>query len=175
DEEDITNFFFPYIESTSDVIGKEDLNKWLEDYPEIQQRHFKLWLSSIDLIKKIVKNGINGRSDFYQEKILKEIALYVPNKTHNEAVEVLNTNNFLLITGAPGVGKSTLANMLTYQLLTEEFELVYIREITEAEEAFSMEKKQIFYFDDFLGAITLDLHSPRNSDSAIVSFINRIR
>lgn len=175
DKEDIKNIFFPYIESTSDVIGKEDLNKWLEDYPEIQQRHFKLWLSSIDLIKKIVKNGINGRSDFYQEKILKEIALYVPNKTHNEAVEVLNTNNFLLITGAPGVGKSTLANMLTYQLLTEEFELVYIREITEAEEAFSMEKKQIFYFDDFLGAITLDLHSSRNSDSAIVSFINRIR
>lgn len=175
DKEEIKIIFNPYIQSTSDVIGKEDLNKWLEDYPEIQERHFKLWLSSIDLIKKIVKNGVKGRSEFYREKILREITLYVPNKTHSEAVNALNNNHFILITGAPGIGKSTLANMLTYQLLAEDFELIYVREITEAEEAFSPEKKQVFYFDDFLGAITLDLYSSRNADSAIVNFIERIR
>ncbi|MFZ2285257.1 MAG: restriction endonuclease [Lutibacter sp.] len=174
DKEDIKIIFNPYIQSTSDVIGKEDLNKWLDDYPEIQERHFKLWLSSIDIIKKIVKNGVKGRSEFYKEKILKEITVYVPNKTHNEAVNALNHNHFILITGAPGIGKSTLANMLTYQFLAEDFELVYVREITEAEEAFSTEKKQIFYFDDFLGAITLDLYSSRNADSAIVNFIERV-
>ncbi|WP_421497798.1 restriction endonuclease [Flavobacterium columnare] len=175
DKEDIKNIFNPYIHSTSDVIGKEDLNKWLDDYPEIQERHFKLWLSSIDIIKKIVKNGIKGRSEFYKEKIIKEITVYVPNKTHSEAVSALNKNHFILVTGAPGIGKSTLANMLTYQFLAEDFELVYVREITEAEEAFSPEKKQIFYFDDFLGAITLDLYSSRNADSAIVNFIERVR
>lgn len=175
DKEEIKNIFAPYIQSTSDVIGKEDLNKWLDDYPEIQERHFKLWLSSTDIIKKIVKNGVKGRSEFYKEKILKEISLYVPNKTHIEAVNALNSNHFILITGAPGIGKSTLANILTYQLLAEDFELVYVREITEAEEAFLPEKKQIFYFDDFLGAITLDLYSSRNADSAIVNFIERIR
>lgn len=175
DKEDIKIIFNPYIQSTSDVIGKEDLNKWLGDYPEIQERHFKLWLSSIDIIKKIVKNGVKGRSEFYKEKIIKEITVYVPNKTHSEAVSALNKNNFILVTGAPGIGKSTLANMLTYQFLAEDFELVYVREITEAEEAFSPEKKQIFYFDDFLGAITLDLYSSRNADSAIVNFIERVR
>ncbi|QSB28467.1 restriction endonuclease [Flavobacterium sp. CLA17] len=175
DKEEIKNIFNPYIQSTSDVIGKEDLNKWLDDYPEIQERHFKLWLSSLDIIKKIVKNGVKGRSEFYKEKILKEIKVYVPNKTHNEAVNALNNNHFILITGAPGIGKSTLANMLTYQFLAEDFELVYVREITEAEEVFSPEKKQIFYFDDFLGAITLDLYSSRNADSAIVNFIERVR
>lgn len=175
DREDLKNIFNPYIHSTSDVIGKEDLNKWLDDYPDIQERHFKLWLSSIDIIKKIVKNGVKGRSEFYKEKIIKEITVYVPNKTHSEAVSALNKNHFILVTGAPGIGKSTLANMLTYQFLAEDFELVYVREITEAEEAFSPEKKQIFYFDDFLGAITLDLYSSRNADSAIVNFIERVR
>lgn len=175
DKQDIKNIFSPYILTTSDVIGKEDLNKWLEDYPEIQERHFKLWLSSIDLIKRIVKNGVKGRSEFYKEKILKEITLYVPNKTHNNAVEALNNNHFILITGAPGIGKSTLANMLTYQLLAENFELIYVREITEAEAAYSPEKKQVFYFDDFLGGITLDLFSSKNADSAIVNFIERVR
>jgi len=175
DKTDIKDIFAPYILSVSDIIGKDDLNKWLGDYPEIQERHFKLWLSSIEIIKKIVKNGVKGRSEFYREKILKEIALYVPNKTHIEAVNSLNINHFLLITGAPGIGKSTLANILTYQLLAEDFELVYVREITEAEEAFLQGKRQVFYFDDFLGAITLDLYSSRNADSAIVNFIERIR
>ena len=36
-------------------------------------------------------------------------------------------------------------------------------------------KKQVFYFDDFLGAITLDLYSSRNADSAIVNLIERIK
>ena len=175
DKEEIKNIFNPYIQSTSDVIGKEDLNKWLEDYPEVLERHFKLWLSSVDVIKKILKNGVKGRSEFYKEKIVKEIALYVPNKTHNNAVDILNTNHFILITGAPGIGKSTLANMLTYQLLAEDFELIYVREITEAEDAFLHGKKQVFYFDDFLGAITLDLYSSRNADSAIVNLIERIK
>jgi hypothetical protein len=104
DKEEIKNIFNPYIQSTSDVIGKDDLNKWLDDYPEIQERHFKLWLSSIDIIKKIVKNGVKGRSEFYKEKILKEITVYVPNKTHNEAVNALNNNHFILITGAGYIG-----------------------------------------------------------------------
>lgn len=175
DKEKIKNIFSPYIQSTSDVIGKEDLNKWLDDYPDILERHFKLWLSSVNIIKKILKNGVNGRSEFFKEKILKDIKVYVPNKTHYEAVKTLNQNHFILITGAPGIGKSTLANLLTYQLLAVDFELVYVREITEAEEAFNPEKKQIFYFDDFLGAITLDLESSRNADSAIVNFVERIK
>ncbi|MEA1848159.1 restriction endonuclease [Chryseobacterium sp. MHB01] len=145
DKEDIKNIFTPFIKSTSDIIGKEDLNKWLGDYPEVLERHFKLWLSSVDIIKKILKNGVKGRSEFYKEKIVKEITLYVPNKTHNNAVDILNTNHFILITGAPGIGKSTLANMLTYQLLAEGFELIYVREITEAEDAFLHGKKQVFY------------------------------
>lgn len=175
DKEDIKNIFSPYIQSTSDVIGKENLNKWLDDYPEIQERHFKLWLSSTDIIKRIIKNGVKGRSEFYKEEIVKKITLYVPNNTHNDAVNILNSNHFLLITGAPGVGKSTLANMLTFQLLAEEFELIYVREITEAEEAYLPRKKQVFYFDDFLGSIELDLYSSRNADSTIVNFIERVR
>lgn len=83
DKDRIKDVFEPYIKSTSDVIGKEDLNKWLEDYPEILERHFKLWLSSVDIIKRIIKNGVKGRSEFYKEKIVKDITLYVPNKTHN--------------------------------------------------------------------------------------------
>lgn len=175
DKDDILEIFSPYIQTTADVIGSEDLNKWLEEYPDIQIRHFKLWLSSVEVIKKIMKNAESGRSAFYQKKIENDISLYVPNTTHDQAVEILNSTHFILITGAPGIGKSTLADMLTYQLLAENFQLVCVREIIEAEEAYLPEKNQVFYFDDFLGAITLDLYSSRNADSAIVQFIDRVR
>lgn len=175
DKEIIKSIFHPFILSTQDILGKNDLNNFLRNNPEVEESHFKLWLSSTAIFKRILKNGVSGRSEFHAEKIYKNIKLFVPNKTHSNAVKILNANNFILITGAPGIGKSTLANMLTYQLLAKDFELIYVREITEAENLILPGRKQVFYFDDFLGAITLDLKSSRNADSAIVNFIDRIK
>lgn len=166
----------PFIQNTEDIIGKDDLNNLLGEYPEIEKRHFKLWLSSTTIISQILNNGIIGRSEFTSERIIERIKLFVPNKTHNEATEILNSHHLLIITGAPGVGKTMLANMLTYQLLSENFELVYIAsEIKEAEELFDQTKKQVFYFDDFLGSNYYDLSITRNYDSTLIHFIERIK
>lgn len=175
DKESIKNTFSPYILSTQDILGKNDLNNFLRNNPNIEEQHFKLWLSSSNIFKRILKNGVKARSEFHADKIKKQIKLFVPNKAHSNAVKILNTNNFILITGAPGIGKSTLANMLTYQLLAKDFELIYVREITEAEDLIITGRKQVFYFDDFLGSITLDLKSSRNADSAIINFIDMIK
>jgi energy-coupling factor transporter ATP-binding protein EcfA2 len=175
DKESIKNTFSPYILSTRDILGKNDLNNFLRNNPNTEEQHFKLWLSSSNIFKRILKNGVKARSEFHADKIKKQIKLFVPNKAHSNAVKILNTNNFILITGAPGIGKSTLANMLTYQLLAKDFELIYIREITEAEDLIITGRKQVFYFDDFLGSITLDLKSSRNADSAIINFIDMIK
>lgn len=175
DKESIKNTFSPYILSTTDILGKNDLNNFLRNNPNIEEQHFKLWLSSSNIFKRILKNGVKARSEFHADKIKKQIKLFVPNKAHSNAVKILNTNNFILITGAPGIGKSTLANMLTYQLLAKDFELIYVREITEAEDLIITGRKQVFYFDDFLGSITLDLKSSRNADSAIINFIDMIK
>ncbi|MBK6609130.1 MAG: AAA family ATPase [Leptospiraceae bacterium] len=122
-----------------------------------------------------MKNSIKGRSEFAGSEIKNKIKLFIPSKEYDSSIKILNSKNFLLITGEPGIGKTMLANMLTYQFLAKNFELIYVTEIKEAEEAYENGKKQIFYFDDFLGAITLDLTSSRNADAAIVNFIERIR
>lgn len=174
-KEDIKTILNPYILSTDDILGKEDLNNGLRAYPEIEEAHFKLWLSSTTVLKRILKNGIKGRSEFVDSKIKERIKIFVPSKTHKISIDILNNRNFILITGAPGIGKTTLADMLTYQLLAANFELIYVTEIREAEEAFEPNKKQVFYFNDFLGSITLDLTSSRNADSAIINFIERVK
>lgn len=174
-KEEIKIIFAPYIQSTSDVLGKNDLNNFLRNNPTVVENHFKLWLTSTTVLKRILLNGVKGRSDFTKKFIHDRIRIFVPSSTYKTAVNILNENNFILITGAPGIGKTTLANMLTYQLLGEGFELVYVREIKEAEDSYSSDKKQIFYFDDFLGSSTLDLKSSKNADLAIVSFTERVR
>jgi adenylate kinase family enzyme len=175
EKEIIKEILSPYIQSTNDIYGKEGLNSLLGEFPKIVEKYYKLWLSSTTILQQILKNAVKGRSEFEIFKIEKKISIFVQNDTYNKAVKILNNKNFILISGAPGIGKTSLANMLTYQLLAEDFDLVYVREIQEAEEAYERDRQQVFYFDDFLGSITLDLQSSRNVDSSIVNFIERVR
>lgn len=174
-KEELKSILQPYIRTTNDIYGQNELNDSLREFPETEEAHFKLWLTSTTVLKRILNNGINGRSEYVESKILERIKIFVPSVTHKESVDILNQKKFILITGAPGIGKTTLADILTYQLLAQDFKLTYVTEIKEAEAAFDPNAKQVFYFDDFLGAITLDLVSSRNADTAIVNFIERVR
>ncbi len=174
-KDEIKKILHPFVLNTGDIYGQDELNGLIGKYPEIEENHFKLWLSSTTVLKRILKNGQKGRSEFVASKIISKIKKFVPSKNYEDSVKVLNDRNFILITGAPGIGKTILANMLTYQLLAEGFELVYITDVKEAEDSYSNGKKQVFYFDDFLGATTLDLTSSRNADASLISFIERIK
>lgn len=172
---DIIAIFSPYITSSADVLGRNDLNRLLRAHPLILQRHFKLWFSDISVFQRVLHNGIKGRSEFSESQIYKRIKIFVPSSNHTQAVNLLNQNNFILITGAPGIGKTTLANFLAYQLMVEDFELIYIRNVNEAETLYVNNKRQIFYFDDFLGSITLKLRQSEDTDSAIALFVERVK
>lgn len=174
-KDELKKILSPFVLCTADIYGQDDLNGLISKYPEIEESHFKLWLSSTTVLKRILHNGLKGRSEFAASKIESRIKKFVPSKSHQKSVRILNDRNFILITGAPGIGKTILANILTYQLLAEDFELVYINEIREAEDAYENNKKQVFYFDDFLGATTLDLTSSRNADATLVNFIERVK
>jgi len=168
----------PYILSQNDIYGNEDLNQLLQEYPNIETNYYKLWLSSTNVLKRVLKNGIKGRSEFQAEKIINNIKLYVKNESLTKALSILKKHKFLLISGQPGVGKTTLASMLTYSLLAKNFELIYIdKNILDAEEMFDTnpKSKQVFYFDDFLGANYLEILNAKSSDSGIVNFIERIQ
>jgi len=174
----ILNICHPYILSQNDIYGNEDLNQLLQEYPNIETNYYKLWISSTNVLKRVLKNGIKGRSEFQAEKILNNIKLYVKNESLTKALSILKKFKFLIISGQPGVGKTTLASMLTYSLLAKNFELVYIdKNIMDAEEMFDSnpKAKQVFYFDDFLGANYLEILNAKSSDSGIVNFIERIQ
>ncbi len=174
----IKTLLSPFVLSENDVFGQEDLNKYLSKYPEIEKAYFKLWLSSSTVLHTILNNGIEGRSNFAKESIKKNISLYVKTKNYPDAFEILEVYNYLLVTGQPGVGKTTLAKLLSYDLMSKGFCLIYIDDdLSEAERVFNPdpEVRQLFYFDDFLGANYLEIINPKTTESRLVHFLERIK
>lgn len=175
-KDEIMKIFDGYIEKPSDIFGKNDLNNLLGQYPEIEKKHFKLWLSSTNILHKLLHNDIIGRSDFEKENILREIKIYVQNKSYSEAVNIVNQYNYVLISGIPGIGKTILARILIYNYLLKDFELVVISsDIDEAEKLYERGKKQLFYYDDFLGRNFLEESLKKNEDHRLIRFIEKIK
>ena len=175
-KDEIIKIFNGYIKEPSDIFGKNDLNNLLGQYPEIEKSHFKLWLSSTNILHKLIHSDIINRSEFEEENILREIKIYVRNKSYSEAVNILNQYNYVLISGIPGIGKTILARILIYNYLLKDFELVVISsDINEAESLYERGKKQLFYYDDFLGRNFLEESLKKNEDNRLIKFIERIK
>jgi len=175
-KEEILNIFDIYIKGYADIIGKDDLNNLIGQYPEIEKNHFNLWLSSTDVLEKILNNDVINRSEFEEESIKKNIRLYVKNNSYNEAVNILNKYNYVIISGIPGIGKTTLAKILIYNYLIKDYQLIVISsDINEAEKFYEIKKKQIFYYDDFLGRNFLEEKLSKNEDQRLTRFIQKIK
>lgn len=164
----------PFVLSPEDILGREDLNDVLAKHPDVEKRHYKLWIASSNVLSYFFNKPMHDRSQFEIEEIMDASKLYVPTLNHSEALEKLESTKVVIITGPAGIGKTTLAGQLILQYVAQGFELSVISDdIKEAEGAFNPDSKQIFYFDDFLGRNYLEALSGHEG-AKIVKFISRI-
>ncbi|WP_346067386.1 nSTAND3 domain-containing NTPase [Sphingobacterium siyangense] len=172
----IKNLFAPYIFTESDIYGNEDINNLLGLYPTIEEQHFKLWLASTNVLERILNSNIYNQSNFELEKIRETINVYVDNKSYYEAKKIIQDKSYVIISGIPGIGKTTLAQILIYHYLASGFnEFIYLSEsVAEGFKAYKEGVKQIFMFDDFLGTNFLENKLNNNEDQRIIKFIEKI-
>jgi adenylate kinase family enzyme len=174
DKKKIFRILSPYIESESDIYGKEDLNDLLNKHPEVERRHYKLWLHSASVISHIFSRALIGRSRHSLEEIVNASRMYAITSNHESALKILEKLRVLIISGEPGVGKTTLANHLCLKYVADGYSYYKISdEIKEAESVFDASAKQIFYFDDFLGRNYLDALRGHEG-SQVTQFIRRV-
>jgi adenylate kinase family enzyme len=173
----IYNLFEGYIREESHIYGRDDLNNLLGKYQDIEKKYYKLWLSSMTILDKIIHGKIYNQTEFEKDKISEQLKLYVQNDSFAESLKILNENNFVIISGIPGIGKTTLARILVWHLLAKGFEeFTYLSDsISEGYTFFKEEKKQIFLFDDFLGRNFLETSREKSEEKNIVTFIEKIK
>ncbi|MEQ5206035.1 ATP-binding protein [Proteus sp. fly-1067] len=160
---------------SDDILSLDDITHKLSLNKDIERKYYKLWLNSTEVLFSLLHNDVIGKSNHILQQIKSNVDNYVQTRDFNIAKDKLDKINTLIITGAPGVGKTTLAEQLCLHYILEEYELVYIEnDIEEGERIILPNKKQLFLYDDFLGRNYLD--ALRNKeDSKIVRFISRIR
>ena len=147
---------FGSVLDVADIVGVDDLNNLLGLFPNVEQRHFKLWLSSRAVLDRVIHNASLVQSEFDAERIHREIRRYVQSAAYPRAIEMLERDHVAIVSGAPGVGKTSLAKMLLYAHLEQGFEpITILSDFQTGRERYQKGKKQIFYFDDFIGATFL--------------------
>lgn len=164
-----------YLKSHGDIWGQEDIEGALRKHPAIEKAHLKLWLSSAAVLERILLSGLEAYTQANKQEILNELRVYVRNESFDEASNKLEEQRVLIISGPPGVGKTTLAKMISYYYLNEGWRFCAIKSLDEGFAQVDDAVPTIFFFDDFLGRIQLDRQSLLQRDSVLATFVNRVR
>ena len=164
-KDDIKELFAPYIKDTTQILGSNDINNLLGNFDDVEKKHYKLWLTSTNILQSIINKEVINWSDFELQHIKQQIATYVPNKSLEQARNILSQYNYVIISGIPGIGKTTLANILLYDYLAHGYEeFVIFQVIWIMHQSFTIPirskyfSSMIFWEPMFLKTMALDSH-----------------
>jgi hypothetical protein len=173
---ELVKVLHPFVRSSGDVIGREDLNNLLGLFPDVERHTPKLWLSSTTVFEEILHSKVRNVSRESLEKIRERSRLYVQNDSFAAALSILDQHNVCIIAGIPGIGKTTLAEMLVLQFVNLGYELVQIdHDIAEAQELATGEQKKVYYYDDFLGQISIGEKLNKNEEQRLLNFMEAVK
>ena len=176
-KDEIVAALHPWIKTPKDVMGKDDIDGLLARHPAIERRHIKLWLTSTEVLDALINSGITNRSEAALDSAKTQLRLWVPNPSFNRTIEILEDDHVCVISGAPGIGKSMLADILVVNYAARGYQNITIsKDIDEGDRAWRSKTRQIFHFDDFLGEITYgQLRLGKNEESRLARFFERVR
>ena len=159
----------------ADILSREDIDNLLTRHPKVLRQHLKLWLTNTQTLERIVHAGIYNRTDAELEVVKGNISRYVHSNSVADAEVILARRGSLIISGHPGVGKTTLMRMLMCLHLEQGWQVFVVEDLTEAIEVFTSGDKRLVVFDDFLGQVSLSTDTIRNVDRSLLRFLERVQ
>ncbi|MDF2607404.1 MAG: hypothetical protein K0S34_1600 [Bacillales bacterium] len=177
---EIYGLFSDYMKDTSNIIDGTLINDYLEmeENRDLVEKNYKLWLSASNVLSLINNHNIFIDCEELVCDLEKNSNLYVETNAYKKCLNLLDSQGTIIITGSPGVGKSTLSKMLLLNFVYKGYCVRYSSEnsIKDIKNSLSRDrsKKEIILLDDFLGQHYLNLKETQpNEIKTLISFVKK--
>lgn len=182
EENKIIELFEGFILNNHDILTKKDMNRFLEDpiYKQILLKYPKLWLPNANVLEKVLVKSVHRAAYRESSEELKEAIkvakTFVPTQIYYEALHKCSQNHVIVLSGEPGVGKTTMAYILALAYLQPNNldGFVWANSIHDVYAMLEDEKQQVIILDDFWGSIFLGEQTRRNDETRLDKLIRRI-
>lgn len=165
----------PYIKSQQDIVGRDEIYHVLDSNENIVRSHIRLWLGSSRVLQAVLNQASSLRSGDLAGKISRDLPTFVHTESLPRAQSILDRRRVVLISGPPGIGKTTLAHILSAELIAKGFEIVKISSnVQDGYSAWVENVKQVFIYDDFLGRSARGDQFAKNEDQDLLDFAMRV-
>jgi hypothetical protein len=141
----------------------------------VLRQHFKLWLTSTEVLERILHSAVYNRTDAELARIKQLVPKFVHNASVAEAETILEDRGALIIAGEPGVGKTTLGRMLLWLHMEQNWKVFVVDDLQEAMAVSTAGEKRLIFLDDFLGQISLTNELLGKVDQRLPVFLDRLR
>ena len=175
-KEEIAEMFAGVRLDVGDILAVDDLDNLLRRHPLVEINNFKLWITSSAVLEFLLRSELHRRSESLVDRIVKRRKLYVHSEAYPASLKILQEHHVCIISGEPGIGKTTLAETLLVKLLADDWEVHSASmDVDDIEKVWKPNVKQAFLYDDFLGQNSLLDSLNKNEDSRLANVVERVR
>lgn len=182
-KDEIVELFSPYIINSSDIITEEDFNNLLDQdqYETIQKKYSKLWLPSTSVLQNMLNGTIHGvlleESLREFEEAQKKSTVFVETEVYGRAMKILNEKRVVIISGEPGMGKTSIAYQLGRFFVQKKGyeEFFWVKSVDDIYIAQRNAEKKVIIFDDFWGSTFQESSIAGRDEQRLAKIIERIK
>lgn len=175
-KQEIVELFKPFIKTPADVFGSDDLHSLLSRHPTVERRQYKLWLTSTEVLRSVLHSDVLAKTEHLKTKLGERAKVFVQSDAYPLAQKMLEERHCCIVAGIPGIGKTTLADMLLLDHCGRGYEPVLVSgDVDDAWKSLSGSALQFFYYDDFLGQTAFAEKLGKNEDARLVEFIDYVQ
>ncbi len=136
----------------------KDICVWIDTVPKILKSYPSvLGISDLDeLLSSRVNKAILERSKVAIQFARDLVPVFFPTETFNKAQNILKKYHFVILEGAPEMGKTAIGRMISLSFTLEGWEAIECKSPDDLLNTYDEDSNQVFLADDFFGRTEYD-------------------